>query len=150
LGVVVPSSEPENRSVVVATLVFAPIHDRQSYERDRAIYVHENLQPIVFDIERTLLGPTVPSRIIAFVSVERTDRFSVEWLGSYGLLAPSEWRSGEKFVVILATRGQYKEDCQRFTPTRDRWSLEPGLDAYKELRGYCASLGDIYPLAQSK
>src|SRR5262245_16827246 len=92
-----PSVAPP--SVVVATLRSIRVHDRRDFEQARAMYVHENSQPAVFEVRRTLLGPSVEGTAVIFISVNSGSQFKVEWANSYGLLAPAEWTPGKQFVL---------------------------------------------------
>src|SRR5262249_24380922 len=149
------AAQPDaQQSVVVAVLRSIRVHNRYDYERARALYVHENSQPAVLEIQRTLLGPPIQDTVVVFMSVDPSSQFKVEWVSSYGLLESAGWNPGDRFVLLLSARDEYGTRCQDFVPTKrpapnteaDGLALvrDPGFDAeldnYRDAPGYCARL----------
>jgi len=145
----------EARSVVIAKVVAIRVHGRPEYEAARAFYVHENLQPVVAEIQQTLLGPPIGNTVVIFLHVERTPQFTIEWLGSYGILAREEWKIGDTFVIVLSKRDRYNIPCQSWVPSSSARAEStaaglgyiggfPELEPFEDYPGYCASLQSIF------
>ncbi len=162
----VTSAPVPSSSVVVGTLRLVRLHDQNDYEQARAMYVHTNLQPLVVDIDQTLLGPPLEGTLIVFVDVDPAPQFSIRWLGSYGILSSREWKTGERLVLKLDAQDQYGAPCEMWAPKPPvpdpptvtgsgvddlpelgTISLDPELNAYKGAPGLCASLKNVFRIS---
>ena len=145
-------------SVVIAKVAAMRVHGREEARIARSQYVHENLQPLVAEIQQTLLGPALANTVVVFLDVDPAPQFKIEWLGSYGMLSPSEWRIGDTFVMVLTSHDRYNIPCQTWVPSSKRRGQDevngvpvleeipvfPQLAQFEDYPGYCASLRSVF------
>jgi hypothetical protein len=144
----VPASDTP--SVVIASLRYIRVNNKSDFEADRAFYVHTNSQPLVLEIERTLLGPEIKGEVMVTLDIDHSAEHTIEWAtASYGLLAPSEWVRPLKLLLVLTKHDRYGDGC---VPSVIRnvdgevHFIEPGLNDFSTAPSYCAKLSEVFRL----
>jgi hypothetical protein len=99
-----PTTAPESKeppSVVVGTLRITNLRTHVDAVRAKSEYVHDNEQPLVLVIERTLSGPDVQGMVSVMMQIDRANGAKVTWEGSYGLLDAEQWRPSRRLIAVL-------------------------------------------------
>jgi hypothetical protein len=137
-------------SVVIGSLRYIRVNGRSDFEADRATYVHTNHQPLVLEIERTLLGPEVTGDVIVMLDIDRSTDHTIEWAtASYGLLTRSEWERPLKLLLVLTKQGRYGNGCVPNIVQEIGGEVhyeDLGLNDFRTAPSYCAKLSEVFRL----
>jgi len=88
--------------VLLGNIEYCEPRTEQDFEKDKALYAHDNAQLIAVQVDRTLVGELSQKRVVVRVSVDDRSSLGVKWVaGSYGILDPAAWHTGARVVLIL-------------------------------------------------